>query len=178
MFCQRENHSSQMIDQHVNTTRCSIDNFAEIIEANFLCRDECVVLRCTDRQSYQRCEVECEIPTRENSLHLRSRCMHLNVFQHDFQPRHASTTLEEAMGPQSNEKKLITRSQVDPVAASCHCLKQASSLCCGTMRSCRWSWINEKSNNSAPPPMWAGCAVGNRCNPSDNKCANTVLLET
>ena len=54
------------------------------------------------------------------------------------------------MAPQTNEKKLISWSQVDPV----HCLEQASALCRCTVRTSRWSWINEKNNNLAPLPMW------------------------
>ena len=46
------------------------------------------------------------------------------------------------MAPQLNEKKMD-----HPVAnRSCHCLKQASVFCCCTVRTSRWSWINEKSN--------------------------------
>ena len=50
------------------------------------------LLRCVDHQFYQQCEDRCEITIRENSLHLRSTCMHLKVFQHDFQHHHANTT--------------------------------------------------------------------------------------
>ena len=75
------------------------------------------------------------------------------------------------MAPQTNEKKLITRSQVDPV----HCLEQASALCRCTVRTTRWSWINEKNNNLAPLPMWKKCAqCANRCN---SMCKNPSVCQ-
>ena len=42
VYSQREYHSSHMTNPRVDTTRSSVNNFAQIIEANFLCRDECV----------------------------------------------------------------------------------------------------------------------------------------
>ena len=37
-----DHHSSHVVDQCVDTTWSSIDNFTQIIEASFLCRDECI----------------------------------------------------------------------------------------------------------------------------------------
>ena len=65
------------------------------------------------------------------------------------------------MAPQPNEKKWITWSQVDTATAW---NKQACNAAVRCVQA-RWSWINERSNNSAPLPVWAVCAVDDRCNP-------------
>ena len=117
--------------------------------------------------------------TRENLLRKRSSCMYLYVFQRDFQPRRASTTLKKLQRMpwrrKTNEKNLITRSQVD-LFSSCRCLKQASVFrCCAVRTSCE-SWINEMSSNLLRYQCELGAqwAIGaTRC---DDKCANTILL--
>ena len=86
----------------------------------------------------------------ENLLHHHSGCLRLQVFQHDFKPRRPSTILKNLQRMpwrhKTNEKKLITRSQVD-LFSSCGCLKQASVLrCCAVRTSCE-SWINKMSSN-------------------------------
>ena len=42
VFSQGKIHSSHVLNQRVNTAWSSVNNFPQIIEANFLCRDGCV----------------------------------------------------------------------------------------------------------------------------------------
>ena len=76
------------------------------------------------------------------------------------------------------EKRRITRSHVN-LFSSCHCLKQAASSLLGcTVRTSRDSWINKMSGNLLRYQcgLSAQCAIGAaQC---DDKCENTVLLET
>ena len=125
-------------------------------------------LRCIDHQIHQQCVVECEIPIHGNLLRLHSRCTRLYAFQHDFQQHHAKKntkeTAEEAMAPQLNEKRWITRSQVDPVTAW---NKQA---CYAAVRC-----VQAAGRGSTKGAMHSVQIGVTRC---DDKCENTVLLET
>ena len=100
----------------------------------------------------------------------------LCAFQHDSQQHHASITAEEARTPQRNAKKMDhSVLQVDPV----YCLEQSSVLCRCTVRTSRLSSITEKSNNVLSYQCGRhvrSVQIGvTRC---DDKCENTVLLET
>ena len=115
------------------------------------------LLRCIDRQFCQRCEVECEILPRANLLHLRSRCMHLNVFQHDFQPHHASTTPKKQQRKPSRHKQ----TKLDHSVASRHSLflvslpRTSKRVMSDAVRCVQAAGRGSKkrSNNSAALPM-------------------------
>ena len=163
-----------MTDQRVNTTRCSIDNFAQIVEANFLCRDECVTTQSVkdfghgfdvliaNFASYAKYSAKFPL--------VKTRCISVvgvctwtcisMISSRDTQVLYRRNS-------RGNHGATIKRKEIDHSVRSRSLLylKQASSLCCCTMRTWRWSWIKEGNNNSAPLPMWAGCAVDDRCNP-------------
>ena len=111
-----KNHSPHVVDQRVDTTWSSVNNFAQIIEANCLCRDECFTNKA------QSC-----VPSHGNLLRLLSRYMRMYAFQHDYQQHHARKILKklQRMPWRHNEivKRRITRSQVDLFFSSCHCLE-------------------------------------------------------
>ena len=92
-------HSSQMLNQRVDTTRSSVNNFAQIkllvprrVRHHAVGHRLWTSLRCIDNQMYQQCVVECEIFIHGNLLRRHSRYMRLYAFQHDFQQHHASIT--------------------------------------------------------------------------------------
>ena len=60
------------------------------------------------------------------------------------------------MAPQLNEKGWITRSNID---------RQARMFCRCTVRTSRWSWINERSNNLLRYHCALSAQCADRCNP-------------
>ena len=87
-------------NQRVDTTRSSVNNDAQIIEANFLCRMRrhavhhrlSSLRQCIDHQIFQRCVVKYGILIRGNLLRLHCRFLRLYASQHDFQRRPAGFT--------------------------------------------------------------------------------------
>ena len=159
------------LNQRVDSTWSSINNFARIIEANFLCRDECVATQSVTDFGHR---FEKLITSFNSNAQLcveflsMVKCMRQYLFQRGFQPhcaRKAQRKLQ-MMPWRHNEiqQRWITRSQVD-LFSSCHCLKLASSLLGCTARTSGDSWINEMSSNLLRYQCETWCAVGNRCNP-------------
>ena len=147
-------------------------NVAQILEASFLCRDDCVTSQSVTDFGYRfdvlitsftsNAKWSAKFPFVETccvSTVDICACTRFSVIPRSVlaasRKFYTEETAEEAMAPQLIEKRWITPSQVDPV----HCLEQASVLCRCTVRTSRWSWINEKGNNLLRYQCEIECAV-------------------
>ena len=147
-------------------------NVAQILEAYFLCRDDCVTSQSVTDFGHpfdvlitsfaSNAKWSAKFPLAETccvSTVGVCACTRFSVIPRSVlaasRKFYTEETAEEAMAPQFIEKRRITRSQVDPA----QCLKQASVLCRCTVRTSRWSWINEKGNNLLRYQCEIECAV-------------------